>query len=125
MDEDLNWDDYPNFSREEFECPCGCGRADMTHEFMVAIQSFREEVDAPMVITSGFRCEEHNKKVGGAPGSAHVKGQGADWAKPNAPSDKLDELHLKYFSGRGKRFHGTNQYMHGDVMTRRASWTYA
>ena len=32
----------------------------------------------PIIITSGYRCPELNKAVGGKPNSQHVKGQAAD-----------------------------------------------
>lgn len=37
----------------------------------------------PIIITSGYRCPELNKAVGGKPNSQHVKGQAADlkWDK--------------------------------------------
>lgn len=33
----------------------------------------------PITITSGFRTPEHNKEVGGAPNSFHLKGMAADF----------------------------------------------
>lgn len=32
----------------------------------------------PLTITSGYRCEEHNKAVNGTPGSHHMEGRAAD-----------------------------------------------
>ena len=38
----------------------------------------REEFGQPIKVTSGFRSEEINKKIGGAKGSQHMFGQAAD-----------------------------------------------
>lgn len=42
------------------------------------LEAIRDEFNAPIVVNSGYRSPAHNKKVGGAPNSYHVKGQAAD-----------------------------------------------
>lgn len=42
------------------------------------LQPLRLAYGKPIVISSGYRCPELNKKVGGVPSSQHVKGQAAD-----------------------------------------------
>ena len=42
------------------------------------LDPLREAYGAPIIITSGYRCEKLNKVVGGAASSQHVKGQAAD-----------------------------------------------
>ncbi len=73
----LNWSNYPNFERIEFECNCGCGRADMDPAFMQRIQKMRNYV-GPMKITSGFRCENHSEEKKKIRGGAHSIGHAAD-----------------------------------------------
>jgi hypothetical protein len=46
----------------------------------IIINRLREYVNRPFVLTSGYRPAEHNKKIGGAPNSAHVTGQAVDIA---------------------------------------------
>lgn len=36
----------------------------------------------PMIITSGYRCRELNREVGGQPNSAHIQGLAADFICP-------------------------------------------
>ena len=48
-----DWDRYPNFSRDEFECS-HTGECDMDAEFMDALQELRDQF-GPMRITSGYR----------------------------------------------------------------------
>ena len=42
------------------------------------LDHLREAYGAPIIVTSGYRCEKLNKVVGGAASSQHVKGQAAD-----------------------------------------------
>jgi hypothetical protein len=72
----MDWDRWPNFSRDEFECHCGCGRADMEASFMDVLQEVRTAAKFPFFITSGFRCPAHNASIGGGP--EHVLGKAAD-----------------------------------------------
>lgn len=43
------------------------------------LQPVRDKIGKPMIITSGFRCPEVNKLVGGKANSQHLKGQAADF----------------------------------------------
>lgn len=67
----------PNFTRKELECPC-CQRCEMTDELLDKLQALRDRLGFPLIVTSGFRCLEHNKKVGGSPRSQHLKGNAVD-----------------------------------------------
>jgi hypothetical protein len=42
------------------------------------LQPVRDSVKKPIRISSGYRCPELNKAVGGVPTSQHVKGEAAD-----------------------------------------------
>lgn len=44
----------------------------------VVLDPLREAWGAPLVVTSGYRCEELNKRVSGAPRSHHRLGMAAD-----------------------------------------------
>jgi len=66
-----------NFSRSEFACPC-CGRADVDMRLVEALQELRDLAGVPVRVNSGFRCEKHNREVGGARRSRHLLGEAAD-----------------------------------------------
>lgn len=71
--------DYPYFKSKELICKCGkCGGGQMNDEFMRYLIIIRTECCFPFIITSAYRCEEHNKKVGGSANSAHTKGLAVD-----------------------------------------------
>ena len=42
-------------------------------------EQIRNILGVPMIITSGFRCEELNKKVGGSPTSQHIFAEAFDF----------------------------------------------
>ena len=65
------------FKIEEFACP-DCHRATMNEDFLNVIDLARDYAGIPFIITSGFRCKEHNKEIGGKPNSAHLRGLAAD-----------------------------------------------
>ena len=46
------------------------------------LQPFRDALGCPIIITSGFRCAELNKRIGGAANSQHLYGQAADLVVP-------------------------------------------
>lgn len=67
-----------NFSRREFACKCGCGFDAVDVDLLSGLQALRDLSGRSITITSGDRCEAHNKKVGGASQSLHKKGKAAD-----------------------------------------------
>ncbi|MBF0459316.1 MAG: peptidase M15 [Nitrospirae bacterium] len=66
------------FKREEFSCRCGCGLNNISPELVATLDKIREAAGIALRITSGSRCETHNKAVGGKTDSAHLKGLAAD-----------------------------------------------
>ena len=65
------------FTREELACPC-CGKSEMDEGFIHQLNVAREFAGIPFVINSGYRCERHNRKVGGVSRSRHLLGQAVD-----------------------------------------------
>ena len=63
----------PFFTNREMKCKCAkCKHAYLHEELMKRITEARKNANIPFVITSGCRCPEHNKKVGGAVNSDHL-----------------------------------------------------
>ena len=126
-----NWDKYEHFSRSEFVCHCGCGRADMDEGYMQMLSALRDAYKKPTVVSSGFRCPEHNKKVSttGEDGP-HTTGKAADVLINGAEAFSLMKLSFLWgFSGVGLKQHGdfAKRFIHLDTLTgdtRPRVWTY-
>ena len=67
-----------HFSRHEFACKCGCGRDTIDAETLKLCEIVREFVGYPVTVASGYRCEIHNRRVGGGTRSQHLYGRAAD-----------------------------------------------
>ena len=69
-----------NFQFKEFDCHGkGCCSTTIIDEKLVEyVQRIREHFGKPVTITSPYRCEVHNRRVGGATKSYHMQGKAAD-----------------------------------------------
>jgi len=69
------------------KCPCGCG-LDITPMMRLTLENIANAVylrtKKKIVITSAARCQEWNKKIGGAKNSAHLLGLAADISTPDS-----------------------------------------
>ena len=85
-----------HFDSSEFMCNCigewtdnlethrGCGGIALADSRLVeAFEQLRNIVEAPIIITSGFRCKIWNSFVGGSKTSKHMTGEAGD---PLCPS---------------------------------------
>ena len=73
----------PNFSRYEFDCKDGtkvpAEYMDNLERLCKNLEVLREYVKNPVKISgSGYRTPDHNKKIGGASRSLHLKAKAAD-----------------------------------------------
>ena len=50
----------------------------MDVDFLAKLDKAREYANLPFIINSAYRSPEHNAKVGGKPGSSHIKGLAVD-----------------------------------------------
>ena len=66
------------FTPMEFECNGKLCYLDMNEKFLERLDFARGITDVPFRISSSFRTEEHNEKIGGKPDSAHLKGLAVD-----------------------------------------------
>lgn len=68
-----------NFRYSEFECKCGKCKSQKINSSIVAFaQQIRDYFGKPVIVNSGYRCREHNVKVGGVSKSQHVNGNALD-----------------------------------------------
>ena len=71
---------FPHFNAREFRCSCG-----KSHETLLASelvdkleQLYTALNCSKIIVTSGYRCPEHDKAVGGTSSGQHTKGTAAD-----------------------------------------------
>lgn len=69
----------PNFNSAEFRCRC-CNSLVLDRRLVLALQRLRDRLARPLLVTSGYRCPQHNREVGGVAHSAHLRGEAADIA---------------------------------------------
>lgn len=56
------------------------------------LDPLREAFGRPIIVTSGYRCPELNKAVGGSPTSAHLQGYAADLVPKDGDVQRFLEL---------------------------------
>lgn len=70
-----------NFVSTEFDCKCkykSCATTEIDPKLVEYLQKIRDYFGKAVSINSAYRCEKHNKEVGGAKSSKHLFGQAAD-----------------------------------------------
>ena len=70
---------YKYFSINEFKCPC-CNVNKFNTDNIPTLDNIRDLYEKPLFVASGYRCEKHNKEVGGVIDSEHVIGEGVDFS---------------------------------------------
>lgn len=85
------WDKrWPNFPPQEVACR-GTGELVVSETSLDMLQKLRDEV-GPLVVTSAYRSEKHNKAVDGAKNSYHRTGQAFDIALGNHNPYELEAI---------------------------------
>ena len=79
------FEDLKYFKISEFDSPDLKGSGiNMSEKLLFLLDQMREEAGFSFRITSGYRTESHNKKVGGVSSSSHTKGLAVDIACSNS-----------------------------------------
>ncbi len=112
-----------NFSRSEFACRC-CGKADIDPRLVDALQELRDLANAPIRVTSGYRCPEHNRAVGGAKQSRHLRGHAADIVIKSLSVAGMYELaeQVAAFRNGGIGVYPEQGFVHVDIREVRTRW---
>lgn len=85
-----NFDGIQYFKYSEFTCHCGCGYNTIDIRLVKILDDIRKRYGKPAIITSGVRCEKHNREVGGVEGSWHTKRKAADFYINGISSKELN-----------------------------------
>ena len=91
------------------------------------LQTVRDSVDKPITLTNAYRCESHNKAVGGAKKSQHLLGKAGDLQSKDITPSKLADSIESYIEqgcideGGVGRY---NTFTHYDIRGTKARWNY-
>ena len=114
----------PHFNAREFRCQCG-----QSHETLIAselvdkLETLYTALNcSKIIVTSGYRCPEHDKAVGGTSSGQHTKGTAADvccYGQDGQPISSKTVCCKAQDLGFGGIAHITSsyQYTHLDVRT--------
>ena len=114
------------FNYEEFDSPDiqGSGQL-MDPELLDMIDKAREIYGKPIRVTSGYRTEDHNRKVGGVDSSSHLKGLAIDVACVRS-KDRFEMLTALIEVG-FNRIGVASTFIHVDIdkgKSQNVIWTY-
>ena len=109
----------PNFRVWEFASPCGADRVLICSNLVKLLQEIRDHFGVPVTITSGFRMEEHNRRVGGAVNSQHLRGTAADIVVRDVPPMQVAQFAEHLGAGAIGLYAGS---VHVDTRAGRVRW---
>ena len=85
-----------HFKVKEFACKDGSPVVFIDEYLWTILDILRNKIEKPVIITSGYRTPEWNKKAGGAKYSYHMRGMAADikvhGMTPKEIASKLNEI---------------------------------
>jgi uncharacterized protein YcbK (DUF882 family) len=115
-----------NFELSEFACKC-CGAVIVSsdlYDLVGRLQAVRNWIGRPVRVTSGYRCREHDARVGTSsnPGAGpHTQGIAADIVVDGMSADDLAEVCMTAgLSGVG--VYRKKGFVHVDVRSVPAVW---
>lgn len=114
-----------HFSETELACR-HCGQNECKQELLDALEALRAIVGVPITVDDAFRCAAHNKAVGGAYNSEHVRGLAADVKIQGMTPSEMYRAVLKIpaFASGGIGVAERQGYIHVDIRPGVARWCY-
>ena len=129
---DMNEQLSPHFKRREFSCK-GCrnenrcphghgygkGKAIIDAGTLAILEDVRMKWGKPVTVHSGYRCEQHNRRVRGATASQHLEGTAADFSVRGVSLQEVyDYLDPKVDGGLALY----SSFIHVDTRMKRKRW---
>ena len=105
-----------HFTKEEFDCQCGCGNGDIiiSENLVFELECVRVHYGKPIRINSGIRCLSHNRKIGSRDTSSHIKGLAVDISCTDMGT-RLELVKRLLRDGEFKRMGIHKDFIHVDV----------
>jgi len=104
---------WPNFSPQEIACR-GTGKLAVNEAAMDKLQALRDRLGRPLIVNSAYRSPEHNRRVGGAPGSKHLEATAFDISMSNH-DPAVFEAAARAVGFLGFGFYRRNNFIHIDT----------
>ena len=113
-----------HFKSDEFKCKCcgGLPPQGISPKLINLLEEIREDLGSSIVITSGYRCEHHNTKVGGAKKSQHMDGIAADIKVTGINAHDVYTYLSEHFDDKVGGMGKYKSWTHVDVRDNRARW---
>lgn len=115
-----------NFTLSEFECNCNYQDCNITlvNVFLVDfLQKMRDHFNAPIILSSAYRCQKHNKFVKGSKKSQHLFGTAVDFSSKSS----VDRKDIAKWIKQNLKNYGLGEYadgrLHFDVRDVKAVWS--
>ena len=113
------------FENSEFACK-HCGQlptGGMNKDLVTVLDKLREKLGEPVVVSSGYRCPTHNRNIGGASQSYHMKGMAADIYinSDNYSTHQLAQMALDCGADTAVAY-PSQGFVHVDMRGYRAEW---
>lgn len=116
------------FSNEELSCPC-CGENKFNPQSLLRFNRLREYLGFPLQMTSGYRCEKYNRKIGAT--QSHATGHCGDLSVNRQRAYAVLAAAPKFgFTGIGIHQKGARRFIHLDDLkatysrVRPTVWSY-
>lgn len=110
-----------NFKVSEFACKDGSDTVFISPGLVTVLQKIRDHFGKPVIITSAYRNDAYNKKVGGADYSQHKYGMAADiYINGVSPATIAEFVETVMPNTGGIGIYSS--FVHVDVRTARARW---
>lgn len=119
----------PNFNKKEFASKDGAGMPeDVWKNIQILarqLEVLREYLGKPINVTSGYRSEIHNNRIGGKKNSQHLLGKASDLQVNGLKPKKVHEA-IKTLISEGKMLEGGlglyDTFIHYDIRGEKARW---
>ena len=111
-----------NFVVSEFACKDGSDKVLIDTELVEILQKIRNYFGKPIIITSAYRNDTYNRKIGGVSNSQHVKGTAADICISTVEPAEIAKYAEYIMPGKGGIGLYSN-FVHVDVRANRSRWT--
>lgn len=120
---DAFWDGIEYFTRDEFACKCKqYGKAycngypvEPSQKLVKLAEKVRTHFNAPITVSSGIRCKQHNINQGGVSNSRHTLGTAMDFAVKGKTAAQV-LAYVKTLPEVAYCYAINNEYVHMDVI---------